>query len=154
MNKQSGFNLVELLIVIAILGILITLVIMAVQGGKQKAFDNSIRNDVRQMRWLAEEVYDSNGASYEDWTQNAEISAQLDVLHADMDKILNYIATPEQPHAAILRESQVGDYCISAPLKTDSSSYYCVDATGVFSTFSSPCPDNAKDGDPLRCPAS
>lgn len=151
MQKQLGFTLIELLIVIAIIGVLTTLVLAGVYQGRMKAYDNSVRNDIRQLRWVAEEAYDANGASYENWSTYDKRTSDIEKLMDDIDKNYGYTPTdPEDPtdHAALIFDSQVQNYCISAPLRE--GGYYCIDATGVFTTTQNPCSEPTGD-DPLRC---
>ncbi len=44
-NKQPGFTIVELLIVIVIIAILATIVVVAYNGIKARAIDSSLKND-------------------------------------------------------------------------------------------------------------
>lgn len=138
MKKTIGFTLIELLIVVAIIGILIALVLGGVSMARNKARDNGVRNDIRQMRWLAEEVYDSQGADYTDWHLSANISERLQILLDDLDKQVN----DENPstYATKICATQRHSYCISAPLTANEADYYCVDASGVFVHTATPCP--------------
>lgn len=61
--KTKGFTLVELLVVIAIIGILSSVVIVAVQKVRSKAVDIAIMTEVRQMRQVFEELYSTNYAA-------------------------------------------------------------------------------------------
>lgn len=150
--RMNGFTLIELLIVIAILGILSSFILTAVWSSRNKAYDARIRQDVVQMRWLAESVYDTQGSNYTNWSQHSTIAGQFGVLRDDIDK--NYGDDPGSPYVVIVRDSQVGYYCASAPLRGEPGKHYCIDATAVFKTVSSPCPDYPVDGPPLICPAS
>lgn len=148
---QRGFTLIELLIVIAIIGVLVAIVLGGINIARSKARDNGVRNDIRQMRWLAEEAYNSNGADYTDWNLDTGITDRLDILLNDLDKHTGHTAPPD--HATRICATQQHDYCISAPLASDASQYFCVDATGRFVHTGTPCPETCPDADgaPLVC---
>jgi len=148
---KRGFTLIELLIVVAIIAILAALILAGVSSSRLKAHDTAIKNDVGQIRWQAEIVYDTQGASYTDWTQDNTISDELTILLEDIDKHVGN--PPGAPYAAVLRDTQETDYCISAPLRALAGSYACIDATGTLQETTAACPDEPVDGDPLRCPS-
>jgi prepilin-type N-terminal cleavage/methylation domain-containing protein len=145
---NKGFTLIELLVVIAIIGILTTLVIIAVATLRRDAVNTRIQSDVRQLRVLAEAAYDSSAASYVDWSQAATVQSEVTTLLADIDDAHN------SSDVAVIRETQQKDFCVSAPLHAATGGHVCVDATGVMRTTTTPCPDEPVDGDPLRCPSS
>ena len=60
--KQTGFTIVELLIVIAVVGILATIVIVAYNGIQNKAYDAAVRNDLSILAKKAE-LYKIDDAS-------------------------------------------------------------------------------------------
>lgn len=61
MPKQSGFTIVELLIVIVIIGILAALVIVAYNGIQGRANDTSIQTDLRNISQKTELFYADYG---------------------------------------------------------------------------------------------
>src|ERR1700712_4071145 len=61
-NKQSGFTIVELLIVIVIIGILAGLVITTFAGMQNRAYDTSVQSDVKNMGSKIEAFYAIQGA--------------------------------------------------------------------------------------------
>lgn len=148
-GQEKGFTLIELLIVIAILGVLTLFVLNAIWNARDKAYDARIRNDIVQLRWLAESVFDSQGASYMNWTAHATIQQQLTLALSDIDK--NYGDAAGAPYVTTIRDTQDGDYCVSAPLRGAVGKHYCVDATGVFKTTNSACAVST-GVPPLRCP--
>ncbi|MEX2054848.1 MAG: prepilin-type N-terminal cleavage/methylation domain-containing protein [Candidatus Andersenbacteria bacterium] len=162
MIRRSGFSLIEVLILIAILGILATIVLVGVQRARLSAYDSSIRTDVGQLRWLTEQMYDTNRASYENWRSSATpvIEGQIGILLNDIEKQMGTLHGQIYPddypgeYGTVIRESQSKEYCISAPLRSEPGKFYCIDATAVFRIVSSECPDVTGETPPLRCPSS
>lgn len=58
---QSGFTIIELLIVIAIIGILAGLVLNNFQGAQAKARDTQRKTDINNLHAKLEEYYNENG---------------------------------------------------------------------------------------------
>lgn len=151
-SRSHGFTLIEVLIVIAVLSFLAILVLTAVRGSKNKAYDNAIRNDVGQLRLLAEQAFDSNGASYKNWPSKVPAEDLL-ALQEDIDK--NFGDVDPENYVVSLADSQARDFCVSAPLRNDPGKYYCVDQVGVFKIVSSPCENHQlPDIAPNECPSS
>lgn len=149
--QQRGFTLLELLVVIAILGLLITMVLVALRSIRQDAFNTRVHSDVRQLRALAESAYDSAGASYVNWSQSGSVAEAVATVLNDIDAA--HDDATGVPYVTQVRESQIKEFCVSAPLHDATGGYACVDATGVFRVTATACPDEPVDGDPLRCPA-
>jgi len=63
-TKQSGFTIVELLIVIVVIGILAALVITTFSGIQQKARDTKRQTDLRAQYSMLEAFYAQNGGGY------------------------------------------------------------------------------------------
>jgi prepilin-type N-terminal cleavage/methylation domain-containing protein len=63
-RKESGFTIVELLIVIVVIGILAALVITTFSGIQQKARDTKRQTDVRALHSQLEAFYAQNGGGY------------------------------------------------------------------------------------------
>jgi prepilin-type N-terminal cleavage/methylation domain-containing protein len=61
LRKQRGFTIIELLIVIAIIGILATLVLTNFQGAQAKGRDTVRKNDINSVYQKLEEFYNENG---------------------------------------------------------------------------------------------
>lgn len=152
-NKPSaGFSLIEILITIAVIGILTSLILVAVSGSRNKGHDTRIHNDVSQLRYLAESIYDTQGASYAKWSAHPSIATNLAVLLEDIDQ--NYGDAAGAPYVTLIRDSQGAEYCVSAPLRGKVGQYYCIDSTGVFKEGPTPCPDYGAGDPPLRCPGN
>ncbi|MBI3256089.1 MAG: type II secretion system protein [Candidatus Andersenbacteria bacterium] len=147
---SRGFTLIELLLVIAILAILFILVFVAVRSMTKRSQDVKIRSDVRQLRLLAEEVFDNAGASYENWDVNPLITSQVDTLRQDIESAHSTVGT----HSVLIANRET-EYCISAELvaKNDGT-HWCVDATGRFRPTTGHCNDPGDPDIPLVCPGS
>lgn len=147
-RKREGFTLIELLLVIAILAILFLLVFVAVRSVSKRSQDVKIRSDVRQLRLLAEEVFDHAGASYEDWTLNPLTTSQVDTLLQDIESAHGTPGT----HSVIISNREE-EYCISAELVAkNEGTHWCVDTSGRFRPTEGHCVDPGDPDTPLLCP--
>jgi prepilin-type N-terminal cleavage/methylation domain-containing protein len=74
---QAGFTIIELLIVIAIIGILATLVLTNFQGAQAKGRDSVRQNDINSIYQKLEEFYNENGG-YPDGALSTTIFPGMD----------------------------------------------------------------------------
>lgn len=82
-QRQSGFTIVELLIVIVIIGILATLVIVTFSGVQQKARDSERKTDINAIAGQLEAFYANKGyyptkADFEDSTFRTDNEIRID----------------------------------------------------------------------------
>ncbi len=118
MNRKRGFTLIELLVVIAIIGILSSIVLVALRGARNQAKDSRIIAEMSQMRSLAELLY-SEG-SYDGFSSSDDDVATL---IADI--------TAQQGSGVTTTGVTINtgeDYCAYAEL--NSGDFYCIDSTG------------------------
>jgi len=130
MKKSRGFTLIELLVVIAIIGILASIVLVALTGTRKKAKDAAIQTDIYQAKTLAEELYIENnnysGLCDDDHTLKDD-NTRLKQLEDDIKKNQGGTLT-----LTCYTSTSNDAYCIEA--KLNNGKYYCVDSTGVTKT--------------------
>ncbi|MEI7632286.1 MAG: prepilin-type N-terminal cleavage/methylation domain-containing protein [bacterium] len=145
---QQGFTIIELLIVIAIIGVLAGLVLNNFQGAQAKARDVQRRTDLNSIHGKLEEYYNNNNG-YPDGVLSTTILAGMDAFalkDADGADIVNSFAisaasapnptvanTNEYAYAAYgctsaTAQTTVGATCTKYVLKT----YLEKDPTGSF----------------------
>lgn len=83
---KSGFTLVELLMVIAIVSILATIILSSLRSAREKALDVQIRNDISQVRNALELYANENNFIYPSIVANNQ-SDSFALNHANSDSI-------------------------------------------------------------------
>jgi prepilin-type N-terminal cleavage/methylation domain-containing protein len=64
MNHKKGFTIIELLMVIAIIGLLSTIVLTSLSGARNRGSDAAVKSNLNSIRSAADLFYDNNGTSY------------------------------------------------------------------------------------------
>lgn len=150
-NKQSGFTIVELLIVIIIIGILAGLVITQILGANAKARDTERKTDLNGLTNQLE-TYFAKSAGYpsltdlntDTWRKGNEVNT------GDADKTL---ADPGAPNTITLDDAAGKNVYAYIPGPTGCASP--TDSTGTSTGVSNPCTtftlvaqlENVKDKD-------
>jgi len=111
---QAGFTIIELLIVIAIIGILATLVLTNFQGAQAKSRDVTRKSDINSLYQKLEEFYNENGG-YPDGALSLAILPGLDagaLTDADDNAIVStFTASATKP---TLTQTNTNEYAYAA----------------------------------------
>lgn len=135
MKKTKGFTLIELLVVIAVIGLLASIVLVALGRSRGKARDSRRQADVRQVATAMELYYGDNNDKY---LTNAGTAIPV---------IPNYL--PKAPVDPLNSGSYVYTwvnnttsdqrYCVYGVLEVVSpTTYVCASNAGVFTSTSAP----------------
>lgn len=130
-THKRGFTLVELLVVIAVIGILTSVILGSVNSARDKGIDASVRMNLKGIRDQMALYYDENGLTY------------ADACASDAD-VVNAMASSRETVSAILTQGGQGDgECVSTDaewavwvnLKSTPTNSWCVDSAGRSDTI-------------------
>ena len=96
-SDESGFTLVELLVVIVILGILAAVVVFSVAGVSDKGKTSACKSDIKSVEAASEAYY----------AKNSKYPAAISDLTASPDKFLHSV--PSSSDYTIALDSTTGD---------------------------------------------
>ncbi len=117
-TKKSGFTLIEMLVVVAIVGILSATILAALGPSRNKAKDARIQSAIKQGLVIAETLYDSNSANH---------YAAVTLAQADIAKL---VADVSSQGGTLKVSVAANSVAFSSSLNTSSGTYYCSDSTG------------------------
>lgn len=136
-NWRAGFTLIEMLVVVAIIGILSSVILNALGPAKEKAKDSRIIQEVNQVRSLAETLYDGTYSALQtlpsDNITNDNLKALSDDIALQGGELVIQKSTPPTTYVAYSKlNTTVGT--------TDNpqTNYYCVDSSGRSGYTTSP----------------
>lgn len=123
--KRRGFTIVELLIVVAIIGILATIVIVSLREASDRARNTKIVTSVTQIRKVAEDMYIQESSGYESLCLSGGLNiAYTDILETLKDDIEKFGGSN------IVCYSSRYSYCVSTLMTGSTAKYFCIDSDG------------------------
>jgi len=128
--NKNGFTLIEMLVVIAVIGLLSSVLLNALGPAKDKAKDSRIIQEINQIRSLAETMYNGTYASL------PELPADT-IADPNLNQLVNDIRG-EGGEVNIVKSSDNRSYIVYSPLNTKipdafgvyNVQYYCLDSSG------------------------
>lgn len=135
-HRTRGFTLIEILVAIAIIGILASVVLASLNSARDKGVNSAVRQNIEGIRAQAPLYYDEAGGTYEvdgdtnsvcinDAEATPKGGAHL-VAAADAVNGAGAVDCNDESEAWAAAGQYVGD---------DSGEYYCTDSTGFAGTL-------------------
>ena len=122
MNKQKGFTIIELIVVIAIIAVLAAIVLVNVTSYIAKGKDASVKGNMSSMATIAASVYDGNSSSFTGGTSPL-------VSNAAWQAGVTAIQTSDGTTSAVNYQIISSAWCVQTQLN-ESGKYWCADSTG------------------------
>ena len=134
--SKKGFTLIELAVVIAIIGIIATIVLVNVRGSKAKARDANIQSSMHQLRNAAEMSYIRNNESYTEVCDEADNTlsnaGELGLLEEAIKK------DNGNKDITCFESSDKKDFAASSPLVARQQKHWCVESAGLSIELNNP----------------
>ena len=124
-SKGAGLTFIEILVTIAIIALLASLVLIPLGRARIKAHNAAIKEDVNQMRVIAENVFDDNGGAgfCGAGLKCASTDPRMTPLKEDADQ--------HNGNAGLEPNLFAGStFCVEAILRDGTT--YCADSNGIF----------------------
>lgn len=132
-----GFTLIEILVVVAIIGILTSVVMGSLNTARDRAEDASVRANMSAMRSQAELYHEVNGSSFEGVCDNTAGVGGVKTIYMGVSEAVfatggSSVGTGPTTVYAGTCNDDVSSWAAEASLKT--GGFYCIDNTGKAAT--------------------
>ena len=134
----EGFTLVELLVVIAVIGLLASIVLVSMGSARQKARDARRQADIRQIGTAMELFYSDNGEKYLSTTGGANAVTAIGTYLPAVPKDPQDVSPQQYMWAANSANQQL--YCVYVKLEGVTNTYVCSSERGTLSKVSVSAP--------------
>lgn len=129
-NNKKGFTLIELMVVIAIIGILVGIIIVSLNKSTDQAKDAKVRSAMGQLRSVAQIYYNNNGYEFSGKGHTLETNSEILAIESEIKKNGGTF------------EIKAGEEAWAAMTDTPTGRCLCVDSTGAVVDKTSGCSIN------------
>lgn len=127
----GGFTLIELLVVIAVIGLLSSVVLVAMGGARQKARDARRQADMRQIGIAMELYYPDNTEKYLSTVGGIDAVTVISTYMSAVPK--DPLGTAPQQYAWAANTADLQKYCVYVKLEAATNTYICSSERGTLS---------------------
>jgi len=128
MNKQKGFTIIELIVVIAIIAVLAAIVLVNVTQYIAKGKDSSIKGNMSSMATISAAFYDDSTKGAGSFLGGTGLEA--DPTFAAGVLAINTANPGTSPTGDAAVEVTASAWCIESALNTTADGPWCVDSSG------------------------
>ena len=112
-RKRFAFTIVELLVVIAIIGVLVALMLPAVQAARATARAAQCKNNMRQIGLAILQYCDLHNGEFPEWTHSGESKSWIYTLAPHMESVDEIRICPEDEFHAERRRMKATSYRVN-----------------------------------------